>query len=375
MESAGKRVNFIRYIAYLQAIGIVLVVFGHSFHQATGEDAAVCNRIFAIMHNFRMPLFMFVSGFLMMYTTFCPGKDVTPRRFIRNKFRRLIVPFLFLSVVTFLPRCFLTPMADDVVSLNWESFFKGLFSGYSLTVPTLWFLQASFITLIVCFTVVWAFKKLSFNLDMAFILLMVIFMTTLIMPYNVTDFFSLGEVCNLGIFFVAGMIFCRFGEKVEKYLRLDSPVVFVGFLALWFGLFLWLEDTPLYFISSFFGIGMCVSLARILDSRNIRLLDWIVGSNYIIFLLHWYTAVMSQQVLHHVLPLHWAWHSLLAFTLGIVLPILFLRLLQRKAPQSRFYSGLLWLLGQNKIRREVNFNICRDSIVCCPKRDERSSAR
>ena len=55
----------LKYISYLKVIGIILVVFGHSFHEWNGvfEDT-VLYRIFMVM---RMPLFTFTSGYTLAY--------------------------------------------------------------------------------------------------------------------------------------------------------------------------------------------------------------------------------------------------------------------------------------------------------------------
>lgn len=61
--------KFFKFAAYLQIIGIILVVLGHSFHEY--PDGAHGGKFIlnAMLHSFRMPLFMFVSGFLMEFTT------------------------------------------------------------------------------------------------------------------------------------------------------------------------------------------------------------------------------------------------------------------------------------------------------------------
>lgn len=50
-------------ISFLQAFGILLVVMGHSTYGA--PETPAWN---ACMHTFRMPLFMFLSGFLLRYS-------------------------------------------------------------------------------------------------------------------------------------------------------------------------------------------------------------------------------------------------------------------------------------------------------------------
>ena len=49
-------------ISFLQAFGILLVVVGHSFYGCPD------NPIHTWIYSFHMPLFMFISGYLLKYT-------------------------------------------------------------------------------------------------------------------------------------------------------------------------------------------------------------------------------------------------------------------------------------------------------------------
>lgn len=75
--------QFLKFIAYLQVLGIILVVLGHSFHEYPDGAGGKTLLLYRMLHSFRMPLFMFVSGFLMVYTTRiryssgCPGIKTT----------------------------------------------------------------------------------------------------------------------------------------------------------------------------------------------------------------------------------------------------------------------------------------------------------
>lgn len=69
MTTPSRKQPFLKFIAYLQVIGIILVVLGHSFHEYPDGNMGRSLLMYRMMYSFRMPLFMFVSGFLMVYTT------------------------------------------------------------------------------------------------------------------------------------------------------------------------------------------------------------------------------------------------------------------------------------------------------------------
>lgn len=58
-------------ISFLQAFGILLVVVGHSFYGCPD------NPIHTWIYSFHMPLFMFISGYLLKYTMSIKGNQLT----------------------------------------------------------------------------------------------------------------------------------------------------------------------------------------------------------------------------------------------------------------------------------------------------------
>ena len=119
MASDNKYLDF---IAYLQIMGIILVVFGHSLHEYPGKNYGDLI-IYKALYSFRMPLFLFVSGFLMVYTTkVCNLPRVHPGRFIMAKVKRLLLPMVVLTAITFVPRSLMSFAADDSIPLNLHSF-------------------------------------------------------------------------------------------------------------------------------------------------------------------------------------------------------------------------------------------------------------
>lgn len=64
-----KDLPYLNFLAYLQVLGIILVVIGHSFHEH--PEGYFGYNLFPIrlIYSFHMPLFLFVSGFLFIYST------------------------------------------------------------------------------------------------------------------------------------------------------------------------------------------------------------------------------------------------------------------------------------------------------------------
>ncbi|MDE6134813.1 MAG: acyltransferase family protein, partial [Muribaculaceae bacterium] len=64
-----SRPGFLKFVAYLQIIGIILVVLGHSCHMYPDGNHGHSTLLYRMLFSFRMPLFMFTSGFLLILTT------------------------------------------------------------------------------------------------------------------------------------------------------------------------------------------------------------------------------------------------------------------------------------------------------------------
>lgn len=334
---------FLKFIAYLQIIGIILVVLGHSFHEYPDGCFGTSTLFYRMMSSFRMPLFMFVSGFLMIYTK-RPTTGITS--FTVRKIKRLLLPFIVLTLVTLLPRTLLSSIADDNIELTAESAWKALVYTHSLVIPFFWFLQASFILLVFTYTVVTLGERARVSHLAIYLSLIALFIFLLYYPFYSGDCFSLDKVMNLGIYFVAGCACCRYADTIDRYIPWTSISLFLGSALVWAALFFITENTKWVLFCSLAGIFTCISCAKIMEAREVRFIDHLIGANYIIFLLSWYCNIAAQQILHHYVQLPWWCYTILSLVSGIYVPWLCYKYLCAH-PQSRWVRVTSFLLGQS----------------------------
>lgn len=330
-----------------------MVVLGHSFHEYPDGNNGKDMLLYRMLYSFRMPLFMFVSGFLMIYTTKLrrgtPEKSI--RGFISQKVKRLLLPFIVLTLVTFLPRTLMSGMADESMELSLDSFWKAFVCNGHLTIPYFWFLQASFILLVFNYTLITLGEKAGISNAVIYPATIGLFLFLLLAPVNLGATFSLNEVARLGIYFVTGAAYSRFAGKIDRYLPWTSILFLIGTALTWAVLFFMTENTSRIVICSFTGLFMCISFAKIMEARDIRVLDHLVGANYIIFLLSWFCNVTAQQVLHHFVELPWWCYTILSLVSGIYVPWLFYRYLCAHQ-ESRPVKVTAFLLGQSLHKRK-----------------------
>lgn len=349
MEKSSTEKPFLKFIAYLQIIGIILVVLGHSFHEYPDGDAhGKTFIIYRMIYSFHMPLFIFVSGYLMMLTSgfLSESPHHTIRDFIKNKFLRLILPFIVLTLVTFVPRSMMSSVADEPLELSFKSLAGSMLWYENLVIPYFWFLQASFLLLILNFIFLTGARRFRISITWMLILLFTIAIIMPCLPLTYSDIFAFDRVIDLGVYFTAGMIYCRFMTTIDARIPWTSPLFLCVTSALWVVSFIFTEDTSIEVLCALIGIAMCISLAKILVKKNITVLDHLVGANYIIFLLSWYFNVIFQQVLHHFVELPWWIYTVFSLIAGIYIPWLFYKYMQRHA-DSKFVKITARLLGQS----------------------------
>lgn len=308
--------------------------------------------LYRMMYSFRMPLFMFTSGFLMVFTTIMRRGSASPSlsRFTLKKIERLLIPFVTLSLVTFIPRVMLSGMADDSVELSATSFWQMFVYGADKAViPYFWFIQSSFTLLVVNY----ALLKLTEKWIPAWITQLLLVLCFAVLPLSAiewTTIFSLNETVRLSLYFALGGLYAICRQRVDDSIPWHKTWFFFLAAALWIASFFLFEKTDYIPVCSVMGIMMCISGSKILEYRKWDFLDHLTGANYMIFLLSWYCNVLSQQVLSHFVTIPWWVHTLLSLFSGIYLPWLAYRYLREHSASktTRVFSFLLGQRFKNK---------------------------
>lgn len=336
----------LKFIAYLQIIGIILVVLGHSFHEYPDGQLGYTMLLYRMMYSFRMPVFMFTSGFLMAYTAFIRSGTKTPSvyRFAMKKVKRLLIPFATLSLITFVPRSLMSGMADDPIGMSVDSFWRMFFYSHNMVIPYFWFIQSSFTLLILNYALLRLSEKYC-SYRTTQLILVAIFAVLPFLSIEWSSFFSFNETVRLGAYFMLGGLYAVSSGWVDRYIKWHSPLFLLAVSIVWTVLFFTCEGTPFIMACSIAGILMCISVAKILEYRNWNILDHLIGANYMIFLLSWYCNILSQQILAHYVSFPWWIHTALSLISGIYIPWLGYRYIQNH-PQSRFVKISALLLGQ-----------------------------
>ena len=154
--------TYYKWIDVAKGIGILCVVAGHAITFLNHENTTfIVSTIRNLIYSFHMPLFFFLSGFLLNYS---PG----PLQFIRKKIKRLVIPYFFTYIVTsvFLFISYILIKIPD--SFSGFHYFLGMLYGTLLqfriqtgtdVFSPLWFLPALFCALLISYALLRIFDK------------------------------------------------------------------------------------------------------------------------------------------------------------------------------------------------------------------------
>lgn len=323
----------------MQAFGIILVVAGHSTYQLghAGHVPSICRWLY----TFHMPLFFFISGYLLKYSNTRKGIQLSDMPalgkdgFITGKARRLLVPYVIISSVVFIPKTMMSAIALRPVDMSVWSYLGMLLYPHTNVIGYFWFLPSLF--LIFCMAYIAAKTKAKTNDS-----LLILCLITVSIVNPGTGFLGLDSALYNAVFFAAGYMFRKhmLETVVGRHSATTAAVTFTVSVALMYA-----PDTGVrYLLSSFNGILMSVALAHLYIAGKMRFLDHLDGATYTIYLLSWFPQVASQQILISLVPgITWHVTTALAFFSGLYVPLMVHRWVRKRSgsPSCRWINAAL----------------------------------
>ncbi len=210
----------------LKCLAIVLVVIGHAivynslFSEPSPtrvmigtqwiERAALDSIWLNVVYSFHMPLFAFLSAYVLF------GRERSPLRLVGKRALGLMLPFVVWTTVTYLIGA----------SRTWAGLLD--FVGHALLYPQTpgapWFLYALF----GCF-VIFAIIRAARGRDRALLVSAVIVASLIVVPIPQGDIFGVFDIAWLYPFFVMGYLFAKHAERIAERRR----TLLIGGVLVW----------------------------------------------------------------------------------------------------------------------------------------------
>lgn len=307
-------------IDYTRAFAILLVVIGH---WQLAPMSAYWRYVINFIYTFHMPLFLALSGYLFMYTA-VPGRSYL--QFLSRKVRRLVVPYLTVSVIVILFKLARQNGMSVENPVTLKTFVEILYSpaaGYYL-----WFIWTLWWMFVIC---PW------FKTPASRILLFIVAAFISNVPWELPDILCLSETKCFAVFFVAGMLLYDY----RNYMMTRRPSAMWGGLAL----FVALEAANFCGVSlagkfvPYVAIFAIPAFFRVIQGRMgprlSRIMLSLASASYIIYLLHTMFMVFVRSVLlRYALggDLQYAIAGAVEISVGLTVPwLLYVYILKRFA--------------------------------------------
>lgn len=330
------------HVQTLRGLAIILVVLGHMIgHTGTGgmrvSDDSFFRYLYYSLEYIRLPLFTVISGWVYASKPVEPGYE---SRFIKGKFRRLLIPMFVISTLLFLFRMVIpgTNVTPDISTLP-----RNLVFPYDIY----WYLFSLFLiflTITLLDTRPW-FRKIQ-----GWFLILIAAFAFLFISENYLDpvpnVFSFKGAAYLFPFFLVGIGIVRYKE-VLLHRKMILILVPVFLLAVILQQVAWFSGNSLPERHSPLGLAVGISAALLLFRLQLKndILIYVGSYAYGIFLFHVFFTGGSRIILLK-LGLQNQVVILVLGVLGAIFCSIIIEILIKKSSFLKF-----WLLG---LRRNEN---------------------
>ena len=297
--------NKIGFIATVRCIGILLVVFGHSYP----FDVYISPSLWKIkdfIYTFHMPLFLFLSGYLVTYNTRPAGS------YIRRRSVRLLVPYFALSIIAFVPKVLVQQFLNDSVEFSMWYLIKTELIPRDNVWGHFWYIPVVFT--LCCFGVL-LLKTMRSSRTFGWALLIATWLL-LFLP-RTTDWFALEDLRKTSFYFVLGMVLALWDPDARvvsnRCWLLTFPVAII--------LFRTVNTTLTNSMIACLMIGFVLHVGTLVPSYKFNLFAGIEKNSFTIFLLSWPAQAVVEVVCNKLLHFPLLLTMGMMFLAGITVPL------------------------------------------------------
>ena len=315
-----------------KAICIILVVVGH---YVPDYSPTWYVDIHDVIYTFHMPLFMFASGYIYMATK----RDIPYKDFLLKKVKRLMVPYFSVSAIIISFKLLAKGHAYVQNPVTVFSYLKLLYlpeAGYFL-----WFIWA----LWWMFVLVPLFKTKKMRLGILGLAVILHYL-----PNFMPEFFCLLQFQNMLLYFMLGIVFYDWKEKLSILSKVPSFLVYIIFVFLETCQVLGVMGGQISILLPFIGISTVITLSHSLekwykDGKGILMM--VASSSYIIYLFHTTFEGFAKAVINKIPcfadvtnDVLFIFNILIVVICGVVCPILLHRYVLNKTHITKVLFGL-----------------------------------
>ncbi len=305
----------LRDILFLQTFGIILVVLGHSFYLLP-TDMPVIRWIY----GFHMPLFFFISGYLLKYVHGdLAHLRLTGRKgYLTRKARRLLVPYVVISSLFFVPKALLSRYSVRPIHLNLHDYLDQLLVPYHNVFGAYWFMPTLFLifTVFVIARKAWGGRTVPAGNALVLSLLA---LANCLVPFTKDSPLNVAGVAFYMVYFATGYLY-RASRLEQGIKKANAMMLVIMTLALSVVALHAPQGSLTDLLTALNGILMSIGLAQVYERHGCHWLDHLYGHTYHIYLYCGFFQILTLQVLLHFVSLPPSVYVPLAFLAGLYGP-------------------------------------------------------
>ena len=312
-EKEERRIVF---ISFLQFIGVISVIFGHSMNGI--PVPAVLSSVKAWIYTWHMPLFFFVSAFLFSYYG---GYDRGYKNVFEKRFLRLIVPYFLWNMLFIIPKYLFLPLLSSVskdseIEFSFVYFIRIILRPRDNILGHTWFLFALFEMFVIAIIFDKAKKRKELWIPITLILV-------IIYCFGVTNrWFSVGDLMKNGVFFWIGMLLGTYDVKqINDYFKNRLVILSTAILVLC-STTVWMFNSDMNINSLLLGFSVLFFFVALQIVTNIRssFIDFVSCNSFTIYILHWPVIMLLRLFFYQKMNLNPVIAIMINFVLGFALP-------------------------------------------------------
>ncbi|MBE7037960.1 MAG: acyltransferase [Ruminococcaceae bacterium] len=339
----SNKKGMLTYISVMQIIGAISVILGHSLNGIQISSDDMLGKWWVVfskqwIYIFHMPLFFFISGYLYSYNGGLKNKSYL--QFIKGKFLRLLVPYLFWNILFIIPKFVFDTYISDDVALSLDYFLKILITPRQMVLGHTWFLFALFLTLLIAPFFDYIIKNSKIMQNIFLLVLVVLYL----LPIR-TEIFALSDLHKDLLFFYLGLIIGKINiQQLENALKKNSILILgIIFSTILSVLCIVFEDVVVIKLVTCCAIVFVVFLISFyIKSESIIKLG---KNSFLIYILHWPAMLAVRIVFYQILKLDFYLVVLLMIVSGFVVPNIIGVVLRKFKNKKVLKNSLYYVFG------------------------------
>lgn len=260
----------LEWVSIVRGITIMLVVIYHVqlVDMSTGCNHRFCEIIPQVYLPFFMPVFFFISGGLVYKSRIL--RDCGTIEFYKDKFVRILLPFIFFVTVYFSIKMLFNSMVKTPAELSFIYYLKSFVYYTDYPSKPLWFLPT-----LATMMLLYPIYKYACERDVRIIVLLVL---TVVFYYvnlsYIPNVFNIDELNKYLVFFCLGIVF--FQKEMYKYFTSVKTLILSALL---YGI---VYCTELSLLKSFLGVLLTVNIGFMLEKNGITTRIFTLFNDYLL---------------------------------------------------------------------------------------------